>query len=88
MKQWFLIETKAEYQKATERYEEIKEAKKGSEEHKEKMLLILLVNQYITLQQRCAHYFRFIFRHDGANKNINVWNDRKFHGLSEYIIIF
>ncbi len=46
MKQWFLIETKSDYQKATERYEEIKNAKKGSEEHKEKMLLVLLVNEY------------------------------------------
>lgn len=46
MQQWFLIETKAEYQKATDRYEEIKEAKKGSEEHKEKMLLVLLISQY------------------------------------------
>jgi HTH-type transcriptional regulator/antitoxin HigA len=46
MKQWFLIETKAEYQKAVDRYEEIKEAKKGSEEHREKMLLVLLISQY------------------------------------------
>jgi len=46
MQQWFLIETKAEYQKATDRYEEIKEARKGSEEHKEKMLLVLLISQY------------------------------------------
>jgi HTH-type transcriptional regulator / antitoxin HigA len=46
MKQWFLIETKVDYQKATERYEEIKNAKKGSEEHKEKMLLVFLVSQY------------------------------------------
>src|SRR5258706_7786317 len=46
MKQWFLIETKAEYEKAIKRYEEIREAKRGSEEHKEKMLLVLLVNQY------------------------------------------
>jgi HTH-type transcriptional regulator/antitoxin HigA len=46
MKQWFLIETKEGYQKAIERYEAIKEAIKGSEEHKEKMLLVLLVSQY------------------------------------------
>ena len=46
MKQWFLIETKDEYLKATDRYEEIREAKKGSAEHKEKMLLVLLVSQY------------------------------------------
>jgi HTH-type transcriptional regulator / antitoxin HigA len=46
MKQWFLIETKADYQKAIERYEEIRDTKKGTDEHKEKMLLVLLVSQY------------------------------------------
>lgn len=46
MKQWFLIETKEDYQKAIERYEAIREAKKGSAEHKEKMLLVFLVGQY------------------------------------------
>ena len=46
MNQWFLIETKEGYQKAIERYEGIKEVKKGSEEHKEKMLLVFLINQY------------------------------------------
>ena len=46
MKQWFLIENKPDYEKATSRYEEIHEAKKGSEEHKEKLLLALLINQY------------------------------------------
>ncbi len=46
MKQWFLIENKADYNKATSRYEHIREAKKGSEEHKEKLLLAFLINQY------------------------------------------
>jgi HTH-type transcriptional regulator / antitoxin HigA len=46
MKQWFLIESKVEYTKATNRYEEIREAKKGSDEHKEKLLLAYLINQY------------------------------------------
>lgn len=46
MKQWFLIETGEEYQKAIERYEEIRESQKGTEEHKEKMLLVLLISQY------------------------------------------
>ena len=46
MKQWFLIESKADYEKATARYEEIHEAKKGSEEHKEKLLLAFLINDY------------------------------------------
>lgn len=46
MKQWFLIETKADYEKATARFEQIAAAKKGTEEHKEKMLLAFLINQY------------------------------------------
>ncbi len=47
MKQWFLIETKADYEKATTRYEEIHEKTvKGTEEHKEKLLLAFLINQY------------------------------------------
>jgi HTH-type transcriptional regulator/antitoxin HigA len=46
MKQWFLIETKADYEKAIARYEEIHEAKKGYEEHKEKLLLAFLINEY------------------------------------------
>jgi hypothetical protein len=37
---------------------------------------------------RDAFITRFIFRHDGANKIINIQDDRKFYGLSEYIIIF
>ncbi len=46
MKQWFLIENESDYNKAVSRYEEIKEAKKGTEEHKEKLLLAYLINQY------------------------------------------
>ena len=46
MKQWFLIENKTDYKQAINRYEEIKEAKKGSDEHKEKLLLAFLINQY------------------------------------------
>ncbi len=46
MKQWFLIETKAEYEKAIERFEQVHTAKKGTEDHKEKMLLSFLINQY------------------------------------------
>lgn len=46
MKQWFLIESKEDYQKAIDKYESIRESKKGSEEHKEKMLLAFLINQY------------------------------------------
>jgi HTH-type transcriptional regulator/antitoxin HigA len=46
MKQWFLIENKADYNKAANRYEQIREAKKGSVEHKEKLLLAFLISQY------------------------------------------
>lgn len=46
MQQWFLIENKIDYNKAVNRYEEVRGAKKGTEEHKEKLLLAFLVNQY------------------------------------------
>jgi HTH-type transcriptional regulator / antitoxin HigA len=44
--QWFLIENERDYQKATSRYEAIKEATKGSSNHKEMLLLAFLINQY------------------------------------------
>ena len=46
MKQWFIIENENEYKNAVNRYEEIREAQKGTEEHKEKLLLAFLINQY------------------------------------------
>ena len=46
MKQWFLIEKKDDYEKAINRYEEIRESTKGTDEHKEKLLLAFLINQY------------------------------------------
>jgi len=46
MKQWFLIENKEDYEKATTRYEQIHESAKGTDEHKEKLLLAFLINQY------------------------------------------
>ena len=46
MKQWFLIENKDDYEKAISRYEEIHESIKGTDEHKEKLLLAFLINQY------------------------------------------
>ena len=46
MKQWFIIETENEYKNAVNRYEEIREAQKGTDEHKEKLLLAFLINQY------------------------------------------
>jgi HTH-type transcriptional regulator/antitoxin HigA len=43
---WFLIETEQDYNKVTARYEEIKAASKGSDEHKEKLLLVYLISEY------------------------------------------
>ena len=44
--QWYLIDTKKDYEKATERFEEINDAPKNSLEHKEMLLLAFLINQY------------------------------------------
>ena len=44
--QWYLIETDNDYQEATKRFEEINNATKASPEHKEKLLLAFLINQY------------------------------------------
>lgn len=46
MQTWYLIENDADYQKAATRYEKIREAKKDSTEHKEKLLLAFLINKY------------------------------------------
>jgi HTH-type transcriptional regulator/antitoxin HigA len=46
MKQWLLIENEKEYKEATKRFEEIKEAKKGSAKHREMLLLVHLVSEY------------------------------------------
>lgn len=48
MKQWFLIENESDYKKAVERFEEIREAKNDSEDHKEMLLLAHLINKYET----------------------------------------
>lgn len=44
--QWFLLESEQDYNHATSRYEELKNAPKGSPEHKEKMLLVHLISEY------------------------------------------
>jgi HTH-type transcriptional regulator / antitoxin HigA len=44
--QWFIIENRKDYERATERFEEINEAPKASPEYKEMLLLALLINQY------------------------------------------
>ena len=46
MKQWFIIESRKNYTEALDRYEKIKESKRGTYEHKEKLLLAFLINQY------------------------------------------
>ena len=46
MNKWYIIETEKEYDKAVQRYEVVKYATKGSNVHKEKMLLVLLISQY------------------------------------------
>ena len=46
MRHWYTIENEEDYQAATKRYEEIREGKKGTPDHKEKMLLVTLVAQY------------------------------------------
>jgi len=44
--QWFLIETEQEYNDAVAKYEEIKYASPGTEAHKEKLLLVHLIENY------------------------------------------
>ena len=46
MKQWFVIENEKEYKEATQRFEEIREAKKGTPEYREMLLLVQLVSAY------------------------------------------
>jgi HTH-type transcriptional regulator/antitoxin HigA len=46
MKQWYIIENEKEYKEATGRFEEIREAKKGTNEYKEMLLLVHLISEY------------------------------------------
>ena len=48
--QWFLIESDTDYNAAIARYEQVKGAPKGSDEHKEKLLLVHLISEYEKLQ--------------------------------------
>lgn len=43
---WSIIENRKDYETAAARFEEINEAPKGTPEHKEMLLLALLINQY------------------------------------------
>lgn len=45
-KQWFIIESDEDHQAALVRYKEISRAKKGSTDHKEKLLLAHLISEY------------------------------------------
>jgi len=44
--QWFLLATEQDYNAAINRYDEIKHAAKGTDEHKEKLLLAHLISEY------------------------------------------
>lgn len=46
MNTWFIIENEAEYKKAMNRYEQIRNAKKGATDYREKMLLVRLISDY------------------------------------------
>lgn len=46
MEKWYLLETEADYQKAIDRYETIRESAKDTVEFKEKHLLAFLINHY------------------------------------------
>ncbi len=46
MQDWYIIQTEAEYNKALQRFDEVKTFTKGSVEHKEKMLLVKLISDY------------------------------------------
>jgi HTH-type transcriptional regulator/antitoxin HigA len=45
-KQWFILENEEDYKAAMERYQKVKNAPNGTSEHKEKMLLVTLIQQY------------------------------------------
>lgn len=44
--QWFLIDSEQAYNEAIARYEQVKRSAKGTEEHKEMMLLVHLIAEY------------------------------------------
>ncbi len=48
MKQWFLLENEKDYKLAKERYQQLREARRSTPEHKEKLLLAHLINHYVT----------------------------------------
>ncbi|MDR3695212.1 hypothetical protein [Mucilaginibacter sp.] len=44
--QWFLIDSEQGYNEAIARYEEVKRSPKNTDEHREKMLLVHLIEMY------------------------------------------
>lgn len=44
--QWYILESRKDYEAATQRFEEINDASKNTPEYKEMLLLALLINQY------------------------------------------
>lgn len=46
VQQWFLFENEPEYKQGISRFEHVRLAKRNSTEHKEKILLAYLINQY------------------------------------------
>lgn len=49
-KNWYLLESEEDHNRAVARYEQVKNAIKGSEEHKEKMLLVHLIAEFESKQ--------------------------------------
>src|SRR5437867_1846853 len=43
---WYILESESDYEEACNRYEQVKSVTKKSDEHKEKLLLAFLINQY------------------------------------------
>lgn len=54
--QRFLLKSEQDYEEATARYEAIKRAAKGSDDHKEKLLLVGLISEYEKSQWDLAEF--------------------------------
>lgn len=45
-KKWFLLETEEDYDRAMDRYQVLKSTVKGTDEHREEMLLVYLIQNF------------------------------------------
>jgi HTH-type transcriptional regulator/antitoxin HigA len=45
-RQWYILESKKDYEEAAKRFEEVNEARKGTPDYREMLLLAMLINQY------------------------------------------